>query len=199
MMKRIKISLRSCSGKTVRFYRREDGATAVEFALLAMPFFLLLFGIIELAVIFFMQSNVQNAAYEAGRQIRTGEFTGDEAAMKRIICEEMNPNITAAQIPTCSEKLTVQVSTLSDFSRSTNFAPDEPAPAPGTPPPPAVIATQGGDTVLVEVTYRHDLALPGAMTRLSNGETPAPGVTPTYDPDSYRNLKVITAFRNEPF
>lgn len=190
-MKRFKITFRTTRTKVVRFYRREDGATAAEFAILAMPFFFLLFGIIELAVIFFVQSNVQNAAYEAGRQIRTGEFSGDEAAMKAIICGRMNTNATSAQMLTCASKITLKVSSLGNFSKSTNFAPEDPPPAPGTPAPPAMEATEGGDTVLLEVTYKHRLTLPGNFTRLSNGSGA--------DPDTYRNIKIISAFRNEPF
>ncbi len=43
-------------------------------ALIATPFFLLLFGIVELGMIFLVASSLENATAEAARTIRTGEM-----------------------------------------------------------------------------------------------------------------------------
>lgn len=171
-----------------RLLVEEDGATAIEFAILALPFFLMLFGIIEIAVIFFIDSNLQNAAYEAARRIRTGEFTGNEAELKTLICGQMNPGKTGAELNTCRGRIEVRVKLIGDFSKTTKFAPPEPTPPPGTPPPANVEGTNGGDTVIMTATYRHPLAVPGDFSRLSN-------VTG----GNYRDIKVVSAFRNEPF
>lgn len=187
-MKQYKIRFKLKGRKVLDFAECEDGATAIEFAILAIPFFILLFGILELAVIFFIQSNVQNAAFEMARQVRTGEFTGSENQLKNQLCREMNPGIQNSELAACRAKFTeVKVTPLGDFSNSTNFAPDQPASDPDNPPP-NVQSTSGGDTVLMEVTYRYELALPGKVSRMSNT-----------DAGNYRDIKIATAFRNEPF
>jgi Flp pilus assembly protein TadG len=169
------------------FWRREDGATAIEFSILALPFFALLFGIIELAIVFFVGSNVKNATFEASRRIRTGEFIGGEPELETAICAQMNPGGTSAQMDTCRIRLSIKVKTLSDFSTATAFAP-MPVIDPMAPVPPNYTASTGGDTVIVTATYRYPLAVPGELSRLSN-----------VDGENSRDIKAITAFRNEPF
>jgi len=61
-----------------RFCRRlkadaNRGSAAIEFALVAPVFFILLMGTIETGVIFFAQSTLQNAVNDAARMVRTGQ------------------------------------------------------------------------------------------------------------------------------
>lgn len=49
------------------------GATAVEFALVAVPFFMFVFGIIGIGLHFFAVSTLENAVASAARKIRTGQ------------------------------------------------------------------------------------------------------------------------------
>lgn len=49
------------------------GSAALEFAVVAPVFFLLLMGTIESGVIFFAQSSLQNAVNDAARLVRTGQ------------------------------------------------------------------------------------------------------------------------------
>ena len=56
-----------------RFARREDGAAAVEFALVATPFFALLFAIIETALVFFAGQALETASADSARLILTGQ------------------------------------------------------------------------------------------------------------------------------
>jgi Flp pilus assembly protein TadG len=77
----------------------EAGLTAVEFAMVSMPFVMLLFGIISVCLFFFTQFTMENAVWQAGRTIRTGQYqqgtgiysglTTDEdrkAAFKAALC-----------------------------------------------------------------------------------------------------------------
>ena len=66
------------------FLRNEDGTTAIEFAILGVPFLALLFGIVELAVIFFISSTTQHALESSAREIRTGELLGAGRRGNRI-------------------------------------------------------------------------------------------------------------------
>ena len=56
-----------------RFARREDGSAAVEFALVATPFFALLFAIIETALVFFAGQALESASADSARLILTGQ------------------------------------------------------------------------------------------------------------------------------
>ena len=55
------------------FRRSDSGATAVEFAIVAFPFFALLGVIIETGSMMFTEFGLQSAVQEAARQARTGQ------------------------------------------------------------------------------------------------------------------------------
>ena len=71
-----------------RFNGDKEGTTAVEFAILAFPFFLLLFGIIECSLLFFAGQMLESAVDDVGRKIRTGQLddTMTEQQFKQQIC-----------------------------------------------------------------------------------------------------------------
>ena len=80
-----------CMPKVVRrFRKKEDGTTAIEFAVLAAPFFVLLFGIIESSLIFFAGQMLETAVDDVGRKIRTGQLdnTITEQQFKDEMCAE---------------------------------------------------------------------------------------------------------------
>jgi len=75
-----------------RFGREKKGATAIEFALLAFPFLLVLFAIIESAVAFVAQELLTNAADDVARQFRTGRLRAgvvNEQIVRDLMCERM--------------------------------------------------------------------------------------------------------------
>lgn len=56
-----------------RFHKDENGVTAVEFALVGGPFFLLIFGIIESAILFFANQYLETVIDDVARLYRTGQ------------------------------------------------------------------------------------------------------------------------------
>ena len=56
-----------------RFIRQRDGATVVEFGLVALPFLGLLFAILQTALVFFAGQVLQTAVTNASRLIMTGQ------------------------------------------------------------------------------------------------------------------------------
>lgn len=56
-----------------RFGKSKDGAAAVEFAFLALPFFLLVYAIIEIALLFTAELVLDKATAETGRMVRVGQ------------------------------------------------------------------------------------------------------------------------------
>lgn len=53
--------------------KNEDGAVAIEFALVAAPFFITIIGILEFCLFFATGMALEGAAHDAARVIRTGE------------------------------------------------------------------------------------------------------------------------------
>lgn len=77
-----------------RFHGDADGATAVEFALVAIPFLALLFAIIEVGLLFFADNSLDYATNNAARLIRTGQAQTQNfsaAAFKTTICTQLTP------------------------------------------------------------------------------------------------------------
>ena len=56
-----------------RFAARQDGATAVEFSLVALPFFALTFAILQTALVFFAGQTLEAAVADSARLIMTGQ------------------------------------------------------------------------------------------------------------------------------
>lgn len=82
----------------MRFGRDENGSAAIEFAILAIPFFLLVFAIIETCVAFAAEQTVNKVVNELGRDLRTGRITFNtgeatdltEQQFQDLFCERMS-------------------------------------------------------------------------------------------------------------
>ena len=98
------------------------GATAVEFAMVALPFFALLFTIMELGMMFMTSTTIEAATVAAARQIRTGQLQAGSnntaAGFKTLICNGMSWISTGD----CLANLSVDVRTFSNFA-SINVTP----------------------------------------------------------------------------
>jgi Flp pilus assembly protein TadG len=73
------------------------GAAAVEFAMVAAPFFFMIFAIIQLALYFMVQVTLDNAVAVAARQLRTGQIvaqstsdTADKSTLMTLVCSNMS-------------------------------------------------------------------------------------------------------------
>jgi Flp pilus assembly protein TadG len=117
MSKKLFAILRDCI--THRLLRQEDGVAAVEFALVAVPFFALVFAIIETALVFFAGQALQTAATNAARLIFTGQAqSGSYSAstFKNAVCNSL------AAMFNCTSSVYVNVQTYSNFA-SASIAP----------------------------------------------------------------------------
>jgi Flp pilus assembly protein TadG len=75
-----------------RIRGNRDGAVAIEFAMLAVPFLLLVFSVLESCVSFASQQVLANATDEVARLIRTGQVKAadvSEAKLKTMICDRI--------------------------------------------------------------------------------------------------------------
>jgi Flp pilus assembly protein TadG len=88
---RLAVAIRRWLGFAVarRLIRHEEGAAAVEFALVAAPFLALVFAILETAIIFFAGQALETAGSDSARLIMTGQaqMQGfDQAKFKQEVC-----------------------------------------------------------------------------------------------------------------
>lgn len=75
------------------FIGNREGATALEFALLAIPFAILVFAIIECCISFAGQQVLTNVTDDVARRIRTGQLRPadlNEQKLKAIICADLS-------------------------------------------------------------------------------------------------------------
>jgi Flp pilus assembly protein TadG len=105
--------------------RSRDGAAAIEFALLAIPYFLVIFAILETFVAFAAEELVSNGVDTMSRRMRTGQITYNlgrttdmnQAQFRQAFCDEISILVrcSASEVATPS-KLYVDVQTFSTFS-----------------------------------------------------------------------------------
>ncbi len=164
--------------------RSERGAAAVEMALVAVPFLMLLFGIMEIGLIFMVSSSLDNAMVIAARTIRTGQFqtgsTTTAAAFQTAVC-----NNFGWMQSDCTRNLQVDVRTYSTFASVTTPQPV----SNGTFNTANLLFTPGSanDIVVVRAYYQWPLIAPffdQALQQLSGGVA---------------LLTATAAFRNEPY
>ena len=103
-----------------RLRQSESGATAVEFALVAGPFFYVLGCICETGLMLFTEYVIQNSVQEAARLVRTGQVSTSDGSVtlsvtdfKNKICEDVGVIID------CAGKVSVYVSNSDSFAALT--------------------------------------------------------------------------------
>jgi Flp pilus assembly protein TadG len=96
-----------------RLVRQQDGAAAVEFALVAAPFLALMFAIMETAMVFFASQSLETVAADSARLIMTGQAQSqgfDQDKFKQAVCDKV------AGLFDCMGGLYVDVQTYSSFA-----------------------------------------------------------------------------------
>lgn len=79
------------------FGRDREGSVAIEFAMLAIPFLLLLLAIMESGLSFTSQQLLASATDDVARQLRTGQIKAadlDERKLKEMICGRLRILVT---------------------------------------------------------------------------------------------------------
>ncbi|MCP1336864.1 TadE/TadG family type IV pilus assembly protein [Futiania mangrovi] len=165
-----------------RFRRNEDGAVAIEFAFLALPFFYLLMAILETSLVFFAEINLNAGMEQAVRQIRTGNFTGSQAELVAEVCGG------STVIPKCTEKVKVDVRRIDAFSDATGTDAFEPCRSGVDPDAFGVDVGAASTVMLARVCYDWELFTP-FMSKLLEFPTGS----------GSRLMAATGAFRNEPF
>ncbi len=150
--------------------------------MVALPFFFLIFAVMQLGLLFVIDAMLENATLQAGRLIRTGQATTrnlSPAQFKTELCSKMS--VFSSD---CADNATVEVREIAQFRNQTLPDPVVNGQLPSAPP-----YTNGrtSSLILIRVWYKQPLIAPTmfqAMSRLSSGET---------------ILSATTAFRSEPY
>ena len=167
-----------------RFLRARRGATAVEFAMIAGPLLMLIFGILELALVFMVSTTLETATAQAARPIRPGELQASGASradqFKKAVCDRMSWLGS-----TCLANLYVDVRTYSDFTSLR----DDPSLGAKSMDPDSTCWSPGGptDIVLVRTYYVWRIFTPLISRALVNAG------------GDRRLVTAVEAFRNEPY
>lgn len=168
------------------FRRDENAATAIEFTLLSLPFFLIVGAILQTSVIFLATQVLESAVLDATRQIRTGQTQqagGTLASFRADVCDRLY-----GLFPDCAG-LHLRIAEVINFQSAT------------VTPPIDMTCTQdcewtvpetwrpggGKSVVLVQVHYRYPVYLQFGPLGMSNL------------PDGSRLIGTATVFQNEPF
>jgi len=192
MLRQIRITLanyacRLLPARAARcFVRRQDGAAAVEFALVALPFLALIFAIIETALVFFAGQTLEAAATESARLIMTGQAQAagyNQSTFKsQVVCGYLQSGISLFD---CANGVEVDVKSYSTFAAINTTPPVNNGQLDTT----NLAYTPGaaGDIVVVRLYYQWPIYL----SLLSNSLANLNG--------SMRLLVATSVFRNEPF
>jgi Flp pilus assembly protein TadG len=101
------------------FARREDGAAALEFAIVAAPFLALILATVQTSLAFFAGQVLESAATDASRMILTGSAQNanmDQSAFATAVCGKVQTLFN------CSG-LMIDVQTASSFGSANTGAP----------------------------------------------------------------------------
>lgn len=167
--------------RSQRLARDTRASVALEFGILAVPFFALIGATLETAVMFLTAQILDSAVQDASRLIRTGQAEDEnfnEVSFRAAVCERTYGlfNCNAFRI---------RVNTLTDFASA-------------SPPPPTdnsgnwtVVPSyndgEGSSIVMVEVYYKWPVILNFGGFSLQD------------QPDRTRLLSAMRVFKNEPF
>jgi Flp pilus assembly protein TadG len=161
-----------------RLAREQDGTAAIEFGMVAAPFLLLVFAIIETALVFFAGQTLETAVADSARLIMTGQAQKqgfDQTAFKNAVCAKVYglfdcANGVKVDVKTYASfgaiDLTPPLDADGNFQNTMNYQPGGP-----------------GDIVVVRLFYEW----PVFVTLLQNMS------------GNKRLLIATSTFRNEPY
>ena len=130
------------AGFLTRFVRNRRGSTAIEFSILALPFALLVFAILESCISFAGQEVMANITDDVARQLRTGQLRPADVAggkLTTLICGRLQIIVSSTD---CPQQLLVDLREYPTFADAAT----------------ATFKIQNGDVVLMQGTNSQTFA-----------------------------------------
>lgn len=175
---------RRLRGTYTAFVKNEDGANAVEFALVAPIFIALLVGIIQIFMVFFVQQLLQQVVQQSARQVMTGQVQAagmTQTQFSTLVCSQVRI------IFNCSN-LMISLQSGSTWSAMSAASPTLTFNADGTVSNNWPYSPGGpSDKVVLEVIYQWPVFM-GPL-----------GFTLANLPNGNRQITATAAFQNEPY
>lgn len=165
------------AGRLAKFRRSTSGVAAVEFALVAFPFFLFVSCILEGGLMLLTQHQIQNALQEASRQLSTRQVTTRADFVDRLCA-------SAVTVQNCTVRMNSMVNSAPAFNTL-----DTPLinPLAVGPEPPTFNTGLPGQAVVAVASYDWRFIFP--LMNVFGNLPDTPGV---------RRLTAVAAFQNEP-
>ena len=176
----------------IRFKRADEGAAAVEFALVALPFLALLFAILETALVFFANQSLETTAADTARLIMTGQAQTAISPTTNSVgyTQQDFKNAACANLSSlfdCSQ-LYISVNTYSSFGSASTTTPLDTSTGKMTVDINNLPYSAGGpgSIIVVQLYYKWPI-----IVSLLNGNLA--------NIDGNRLLVATAVFRNEPY
>lgn len=161
--------------------KNREGTTAIEFALMAIPYFLLTLGIIELSIMYAAATLLEGATTSASRLLRTGEIQMSGRDPEEMFRESL---CSYATVLVDCDDVVVESIPLTSYADYETFAAqyDEDGDLVSQG-----FAVSGSDSaILVRVAYRYTMMVPFIGTLLAG-------------PDSSRLFVSTIVLQTEPY
>jgi Flp pilus assembly protein TadG len=171
------------------FLRRNDGAAAVEFAIVVLPFLAIMLGIMQTALVFFADQALETMVTDGARLIMTGQAQNngwDVNAFKNAVCPT---NGTYGGLITCNN-LSMNIRTFPDFG-SISYTPPTPQAGQTQIDTSGFVYQPGSPGTIVIVQFFYQWPITVDLLGLNALATSGLG--------NSRLLVATAAFRNEPY
>ncbi|MBI1866832.1 MAG: pilus assembly protein [Methylocystis sp.] len=166
------------------FLRRRDGAVAVEFAMVALPFLALIIAILQIGIVFLAQQELETAVEQSSRLVLTGQAQQQNLSQSNFaakVCDSLPALFACAN-------LMIDMQTASSFANANASAPTLNFDANGQVTNKWQYQKGNqGDIVVMRVMYQWPVFLGPLgfnLSNLSNGN---------------RLLTATAVFKNEPY
>ena len=153
------------------FLRNDQGATAVEFGLVAAPFLALLVAMVQASLVFFAQRVLDEVTEEASRYIMTGQAQQGgvtQTGFKTYVCTGANTSALVSALFTCSN-IMVNVQNYTSFASASTATPTLTFNPNGSVSNTWSYNTGNpGDIIVMQVMYQWPIVLGPLSMNLSN-------------------------------
>lgn len=177
---RFRLSIRTAAARAASFRRDRNGSVAIQFGMIAIPFFMMMFAIIETAMIFFATQVMETATQDSARLIMTGQAqlsSMSQAQFKTNLCNRL------VGMFDCANGVDIEVKSYPNFASIDITSPLNNG---VYTTPTGYSPGNSGDVVVVRAFYQWPVFVTGL------------GYNPANINGGKRLIASVAAFRNEP-
>ncbi len=185
-----------------RIEKSESGSTALEFGILAIPFFMIIAATIETLIAFAGEQLLVNAVDKMSRQLRTGQITFNqgqptdltETEFRQLFCNEIKIVLSCSEVISPDQKLYIDLKTVVNYSDIDVGIPKVSAAAYSELDTSGFTYSPGGSGSInvLRVYYKWDVTIDLIRPYITN-------IRPGTEGSEYYLMVATTAFRNEVY